>query len=250
MKAMGLDISSNTGWSCIEDGKLIDYGTIQLNGGLELPQKLHYFHLELTRVLQRIQPETCFIEDVILGISGAKTLAYLGRLNGVAINAAFSVLQERVKLYTPDYWKAHSIPGLGGHAKKWEIQLAVINHFEIPITGDFEKIKEIVRRQEKVVEKKKSDAFSIRVGINHLKAELVRKRNPLSPDEIKDRKKKIKELESESKDSKSELKEIQRTFDKMMTTTCKDITAQTGMTPDICDSVGVVVCGLKELEND
>jgi len=32
-----------------------------------------------------------------------------------------------------------------------------------------------------------------------------------------------------------------------MTKTCLDISAQTGLTPDICDSCGVALCGIKEL---
>ena len=247
MKALGLDIATLTGWSLIEDGKLIDYGTIQINSQMDLPQRLHYFHLELTRVLERIQPDWCFVEDVILGISGAKTLAYLGRLNGVALNSCFGVMQQRVKLYTPDYWKANSIDGLGGHAKKWQIQLAVVKHFDVPITGNFESIENQVLAHEGEIEDKKVECNSIRADINTMKAALVRKRNPLDEDQKKALKNTIKEHEKSSKQCKVDLKKIQTDFDKVMTKTCLDISAQTGLTPDICDSCGVALCGIKEL---
>jgi len=248
MKALGLDIASQTGWSCIEDGKLIDYGSIQVDGRMDLPQRLHYFHLELTRILNRIQPDWCFIEDVILGISGAKTLAYLGRLNGVAINSAFSVLQERVKLYSPTEWKANSFVGLSGMAKKWQIQLAVVKHFDIPITGDFNQIDQLIKDYEIQDESFKEKIQNHRVEINKLKASKVRKRNPLSDKEKKIVSENIKVLEKEVKELKISKKNTEKEFDKTMTKISLDISAQTGMTPDICDSCGVAICGIKNLE--
>ena len=41
MKIIGLDIATMTGWSCIEDGKLVDYGTILVDNKMDLPQRLH-----------------------------------------------------------------------------------------------------------------------------------------------------------------------------------------------------------------
>ena len=107
MRYLGLDIATTTGWSYFEDESLVERGSIHILSQMDLPQRLHYFHLELKRVLEKMNPEWIFIEDVFLGISGAKTLAYLSRLNGVAINTAFEVLQENVKLYEPGYWKAN-----------------------------------------------------------------------------------------------------------------------------------------------
>jgi hypothetical protein len=92
---------------------------------------------------------------VFLGISGAKTLAYLARLNGVAINTCFEILQERVRLYEPAYWKANSFAGLNGQSKKWEIQLAVVNHYNIPITGNFDSISDKIREFELLIDSKK-----------------------------------------------------------------------------------------------
>jgi len=247
MKAMGLDIASLTGWSCIEDGKLIDYGSIQVNSQMDLPQRLHYFHLELTRVLNRINPDWCFIEDVILGISGAKTLAYLGRLNGVAINAAFSILQDRVKLFEPTLWKANSLPGLGGMAKKWQIQLEVIRHFNIPITGNFDEIDKTVLEQGKRITVYRERVQANRVALNKLKASIVRKRNPLSPEEVKIAKVNIKVTDAEIVELKKLQKDSEKAFEKLMQKTSVDISAQTGMGPDICDSCGVALCGIKGL---
>ena len=250
MKILGLDIATQTGWSCIEDGNLVDYGIIQVDGRMELPQRLHYFHLELTRVLNRIQPDWCFIEDVILGISGAKTLAYLGRLNGVAINAAFTILQERVRLFTPTTWKANSVDGLGGMAKKWQIQLAIVRHFNIDITGDFDTIDQIVNDQKISDDGYKAKIQELRVSINKLKASTNRKRDPLTEEDIKSVNKTIKLLEQDVKEKKAEKKSSEKEFDKTMTKISIDISAQTGMTPDICDSCGVALCGIKSLQHE
>ena len=246
MKYIGLDIATATGWSFFEDDKLIERGTIQLISGLELPQKLHYFHLELTNLLNRLQPEQCFIEDVILGISGAKTLAYLARLNGVAINAAFSVLQERVKLYEPTYWKAHSFPELGGMAKKWQIQLAAIKYYNLPITGNFDTIEKIVEEEEAGILVKKNLSKELRVKINKLKASVNGKRDPLTDDQKKQVKDEIKSTEAACTQAKYDAKKLQQQFDKRMVKMSNDISAQTGMTENICDSCGVALCGYKE----
>jgi len=246
MKYIGLDIATATGWSYFEDGNLLERGTIQLIAGLDLPQKLHYFHLELTNLLTRLQPEQCYIEDVILGISGAKTLAFLARLNGVAINAAFSVLQERVKLYEPNYWKANSFPGLGGMAKKWQIQLAAIKYYNLPITGNFDTIEAIVQTEEADIEEQKQVSKDLRITINKLKASVNRKRDPLTDDQKTQVKSDIKNNEKLCLKAKADAKNLEKLFDKRMVKMSKDIAAQTGMTENICDACGVALCGYKE----
>jgi crossover junction endodeoxyribonuclease RuvC len=247
MKILGLDIATETGWSYIEDDKLIDYGLIRVDNRMDLPQRLHYFHLALTRLFEKYRPDHCFIEDVILGISGAKTLAYLGRLNGVAINAAFGVLQDRIKLYTPTYWKANSFDGLGGMAKKWQIQLACIKHFNINIVGNFDSIDSMVHDYECTDNNTKICITDNRTKINKLKASLNRKRNPLTDDDKKQVTSDIKKLEIHVKTLKSQKKDREKKFNKNMERIALDISAQTGMTPDICDACGIAICGIKEM---
>jgi Holliday junction resolvasome RuvABC endonuclease subunit len=246
---MGLDIATATGWSHFEDDRLLERGTIQLLPTMDLPQKLHYFHLELKHLLQRLKPEYCFIEDVFLGISGAKILAYLARLNGVAINTCFEILQEKIKLYEPTYWKSNSFPNLSGQAKKWEIQLAVIKHYNIPITGNFNSIFETVNSDLSLIDEKKEIIHRYQLEINKDKTSLNRKRNPLDEGMISSIKCKIKECEKICFSEKQEIKRLQKEFDKKMEKVKTDITAQTGFTENISDSCGIAYCGFKEINH-
>jgi len=250
MRYIGLDIATTTGWASFEDEKLLERGTIQLISGMDLPQKLHYFHLELKRVLERVEPDWCFVEDVFLGISGAKTLAYLARLNGVAINASFEVLQQNVKLYEPNYWKANSFEGLSGQAKKWQIQLAAVKHFNLPITGNFEDIDREIRDQDNRIKVYKLKVQAERESLNKMKASLVRKRNPCTDEELKNTKLNIKISEEEIKELKTALTQCEKDFDIMMSKTSLDIAAQTGMSDNVCDACGIALCGYKELNDN
>jgi len=246
MKSLGLDIASTTGWSIIENNILLDYGNIVLDGRMDLPQRLHYFHLEINRIVQKFQPDWCFIEDVILGISGAKTLSYLARLNGVAIDTVFSVLQDRVKLYPPTYWKSNSIVGLKGDSKKWEIQLAVLKHFGIHVTGNFQLISDTITSQENQLNFIKTSINDNRLIINKHKSNISKKRNPLSDEEKTKELKSISELELSISNLNKDKNNTEKSFDKIMNKISIDISAQTGMTPDICDSCGIAICGILE----
>ncbi len=249
MRYIGLDIATTTGWAYFKDDELLERGTIQLIPGMELPQKLHYFHIELSNILQRLELDYCFIEDVILGISGAKTLAYLARLNGVAINSAFLILQERVKLYEPTYWKAHSFDGLGGMAQKWEVQLAAIRHYNVSITGTFDTLYSDIDQTQKEIEDQKDVARDSRVQINKCKAQLNRKRDPLNDDMRKSIKCRIGELEKLCADSKDKAKSMKKAFDKKMAKVSNDIAAQTGFTENISDACGIAYCGFREMNH-
>jgi Holliday junction resolvasome RuvABC endonuclease subunit len=249
MKYMGLDPATTTGWSYFEDDELKERGSIQLVSQMDLPQKLHYFHLELQRLISRLSPDWCFIEDVFLGISGAKTLAYLARLNGIAINACFSIMQERVKLYMPDYWKAHSFPNINGQAKKWQIQLAAVRYFSLPITGNFSSIDQKVMSFEEKITIHKQSISDDRNALVKLKTKLLLKRNPPTEGEKREIIEQIKILNQSLLKKKKDLKIFQDQFDKQMSKTSIDIAAQTGMTDNICDSCGIAICGYNEVKN-
>lgn len=247
MICIGLDIASIIGWSVLEDGALKDYGTIQVNSNLDLPQRLHFVHLELTRLFERQKPEWCFIEDVLLGLSGVKILCYLSRLNGVAINSAYSYVQEKVKLYTPSYWKANSFNGLIGSAKKWQIQLAAIEHYKLPIVGNFDTVYNTISNFEKEINDEKEIIISLKKELENNKRSLISKRNPPTEDLKKTLQLRNATINHNIITAKKKEKTINTKFQKIMLQTCSDITAQTGLTPDICDSIGVALCGWKEL---
>jgi Holliday junction resolvasome RuvABC endonuclease subunit len=243
---VGLDIATATGWAFFENDRLIEKGTINILSQMELPQKLHYFHLELTNLLGRLRPERVFIEDVILGISGARILAFLARLNGVAINTAFEVVQDRVKLYDPTYWKSHSFDGLGGMAKKWQIQIAVIQHYNLPVTGDFSSLEKIVEEKKKIEDDLRSEWDVMRKRLVQIKSQMNRKRDPVSQDEKIYLDQQLKDVSKAILNIKRVLKEKEKEYDKKFSKISIDLAAQTGMTENICDACGVAYCGWKE----
>ena len=249
MLVMGLDVATTTGWCILENGQLKERGTIQLMPQMDLPQKLNYFHLELKSLLLRLKPEWIFIEDVILAISGARVLIYLSRLNGVAINTCYDILQNRVKLYSPPYWKSHSFEGLGGMAKKWQIQLAVVKHYGLPVTGNFSEIDKVLVSKDLVEKQLRSETDVIRTRLNQLKAKSVRKKDPPSQDEKIYLNDQIKECIKTINNNKKILRDDEKKLDKTFAKISIDIAAQTGMTENICDACGVALCGYKEKLN-
>ena len=109
MIILGFDPATTTGWSVLDDGLLVDYGSICPSSKLSLPQKLSFYHNEATRLFNRYKPDYVAMEDVILAISGAKTLTYLARINGVFIHAAYSAVKDNIVLYDPSHWKSNSL---------------------------------------------------------------------------------------------------------------------------------------------
>jgi Holliday junction resolvasome RuvABC endonuclease subunit len=243
---LGLDIATTTGWAFFEDDRLIDKGSIIIIPQMDLPQKLHYFHLELKNLLLRLRPHRIFIEDVILGISGAKTLSYLARLSGVAINASFEMVQERVKLYGPTHWKSNSFAGLSGMAKKWEVQLAVIRNYNLPVTGNFSEITKVLEEKVKIEEQLRTEWDVMRNRSNQIKSQMVRKRDPVSQDEKIYLDQQLKDVSKAILNIKRVLKEKEKEYDKKFSKISIDLAAQTGMTENICDACGVAYCGYKE----
>ena len=242
----GLDPATTSGWSLLKDDKLLERGTIQLMAQMDLPQKLHYFHIELRSLLSRLKPDWVFLEDVFLGISGVRTLAYLARINGVAIATAFEVLQERVKLYEPNYWKANSFEGLKGSAKKWKIQLSVIKHYNIPVTGNFEAINKTLSERDEELNSIKDEISNHRQCLVSSKSLLARKRNPLVGDGKNKVQDDIKVYCARLNQNKKSLKEKELEYDKIFKKISVDIASQTGITENIADSIAIAYCGYKE----
>jgi len=253
MKVIGLDIATHTGWAIIEVGesslKLQDRGTIVLDSKMDLSQRLRYFSVELSRVLEIHKPEWAFIEDVLLGMSGAKTLAYLARLNGVALNTCFTFLKDNVKLFQPAYWKKNSFPKLNGSAAKWEVQLASTEFFNFQLEKSFH--ESFLLRQkgfENELSFAKNNLDLKKRSVLKYKNDIQRKRNPLTAAEIDQTKELIKQEESIITEIKSKIISLEKDLDKYMTKISVDISAQTGISPDIADASGVALCGLRELK--
>jgi Holliday junction resolvasome RuvABC endonuclease subunit len=249
MKILGLDIASTTGWAVLEDDKLIDRGLIILDSKMDLSQKLRYFSIELFRVFEKYKVEWAFIEDVFLGISGAKTLAYLARLNGICLNVAFTYVKDNVKLFQPPYWKSNSFPELRGFATKWEVQLAAVKFFKMKLDVSF--YKSFMEKQQNYyieIDKIKNDLESKKKLISKYKADLNRKRNPLSS-ENQESFKKLIELETKYVlELKNGIIYTEKQLNKFMDKISIDITTQTGISQDIGDAIAIAVCGMREIK--
>jgi Holliday junction resolvasome RuvABC endonuclease subunit len=247
---LGLDPATQSGWSFFEDDRLLEKGSIIIPGAMELPQKLHYFHLELKNLFTRLQPERIFIEDVILGISGARTLAFLGRLSGVAINASFEIVQERVKVYDPTYWKSHSFEGLGGMAKKWQIQIAVIKHHNLPITGNFDVLDKVLTEKADLENNLRAEWDILRKKQQSIILQINRKRDPVSRDDKIVLTKELNKIIESISNAKKTLKEKEKEYDKKFSKISIDLAAQTGITDNIADSCGIARCGWLETKDE
>jgi hypothetical protein len=184
-----------------------------------------------------------------LGISGARTLAFLARLNGIAINSAFEIVQERVKVYDPTYWKSHSYDGLGGMAKKWQIQIAVIRHYNLPVTGNFDTINKVLAEKTDLESNLRMEWDILKKREQTIKSQMNRKRDPVGQDEKIYLDKELKKTIGCVANIKKTLKEKEKEYDKRFAKISIDLTSQTAMSDNICDACGIAYCGYKELTN-
>lgn len=249
MRTIGLDPAKTIGWSIIEDGKLIDYGKIQCSDLFSLPQRLNYYHIEITRLIDKYKPDNMAIEDLIMGISGVKVLCLLARINGVAIHAGFSGLKDNVKLYKPSEWKQDSIPNIIGNSPKWKIQLEVCRYFNIKINGDYSIYDKWESECNKRLEKLHSEIETVKTEIESLKKDISRKRNPPTAIERIDLTNKIAQLSKQYSALKTQMNKLKKSVDKELSKIGTDIDSQTGISSDIADSMCIAVCLQKQISN-
>ena len=131
MKILGIDPASTTGWCILDDEKLTDYGVIKVDSSFDLAQRLNFIAIEMSRLVNKFKPDNVACEDLILGISGPKTLGLLGRISGVIIQNCYRELNKNITLVDPSTWKKECGLGLKGNAIKVDIQLAVVSHFNL-----------------------------------------------------------------------------------------------------------------------
>lgn len=242
MKVLGLDIASNTGWALLKDGKLAKYGMLNIPPEMNMSQKLKFFETNLRKILDDTKPDEVHIEDVFLGMSGVKTLAYLARLNGVAMSVCFNKVGDRIKLYQPPVWKANSFPGLDGMAKKAEIQVAVIKHFKLVPQTDLDNLikplsefTEEDSRLEKQLAKYKADVLECVKILNRKK----------SSDTDKESAKASKDkLDIKYKELKQKIDQRKKTIEKIYKACSIALTAKCGLTADVSDSIGIAYCNI------
>ncbi len=246
MKILAFDPASVIGWSLLDGEELIEYGTIKCDTTLTIQQKLNYYHLEVTRLIDRLKPDECVIEDLIMGISGVKTLVYLSRISGaVILSCVKKVRPEKITFYKPSDWKASCGLPIKGSAKKWQIQLEVCKKFGlIHIQDDF-----FTSWNNKIIkfnyDVKKLEISKIEndKSISTMKRSLGRKkRNVLTDIERHHVEVNLKKLVRLSKELSNEKKELKKSFDKMLIKLSKDIYYKTCISSDIADSIGIALC--------
>ena len=239
---LGLDPATNTGWAFIEKNQLVEFGTITPSAVFSLPQKLNYYHGEVGRLVDRLKPDYLAIEDVFLGISGAKTLALLARINAVCIQSSFHYLKDRVFIYQPSFWKSNSIPNITSTSPKWKIQMEVCRYFSIGLVGDFTIFDKLEEEHIQINEIAKNKCNDLKILVDKLKSSLLRKRNPLIGDEKVELENKLKELTKQHLESKEYVKKLKKISEKKLLQIGTDIYAQTGISNDAADSACIAVC--------
>lgn len=249
MKILGLDIASNTGWCILNDGKLEKYGVIHIPSEMNLCQRISFFEMNLKQILNENNVDFCCIEDVILGISGAKTLAYLGRLNGVALLTCYNKVNNNIKLYIPGEWKSNSFDGLNGNAQKVDIQIAVCKFFNL-IKDD--ELNNIIKPLSEIKDNSQDAISKIKIlkeQVQKDKAFLNRKRKgPSTEQEKKSYLNKIEEYKKEISRLENIVDQNKKNIESIYKTVSLNIMSLCGLTCDVSDSIGIAMCGYKQLK--
>jgi Holliday junction resolvasome RuvABC endonuclease subunit len=240
MKIMGVDISSrSSGWSIIENDKLLEYGLIvPQSKSMTNAQKMYLFQVELRKIIDAKQPDEIAIEDVIQ-VRSISVLKLLARFNGIAIIESYRYTQKEPDLYEPSKWK--SIMGCGGGAKKCEVQLFICQKYNLLL---LEKIATYQKRIDEAKECFGGCCDDVRKQVKLVKKELKKckdeNRKLQIVQEIKSLQEKFVSVKKSSKKNTSEV------FDKIS----MDIYTATGINEDIADSLGVAICHQKLKERN
>jgi len=242
MKILGVDPASTTGWALIEDGDLVDYGSIAVTSKMTLPQKLNFISQQYEMLLNRLNPDLIAIEEQIMASSGIKILRYLARVGGVYILESYKRIQEAVELYEPSYWKAHSVPGIVGGSPKWKIQLEVVRFFGKVDDSKIYQFESFIESEKEVVGETKKEFLENREKVARYKKSISRKRNPLSEEELEDTKQRLRYAEKTVVRLKKEYKCVDKKSESNLSKICTDIYSLTGISSDIADAVGIAYC--------
>lgn len=248
MRILGIDAASVIGWSLIDGNNLIEFGSITIPSSFTLPQKLNFVHSEIDRVIAKTGPVHVAIEDIIMGISGVRTLTYLARINGICIQSAFSSIGDNISLYGPNVWKSNSFANISTKSPKWKIQVEACRYFNFNIDfKEFERIDQLAASQYAIIKDKDATVKQIKNEIDQCKKLIKRKRNPLTQDQKITAENKLKQLELAHTQGKIELKKLKKDIENSLSSIGNDIYSKTGISSDIADSIGVAVCAKNNL---
>lgn len=248
MRILGLDVASTTGWSILDNGQLVKYGVLHIPAEMNVFQRMKYFEVELKKILEENAINFCSIEDVILGISGAKTLSYLARLNGVAIISCYNHVNDNIKLYDPTQWKSSSFEGMNGHATKVDIQIAVCKHFHLISDSDLNVLTEPLRHVAEAETTIKTRIKELTIEKQKTKQLLARKRGGLkTEDEIKYHTDLLSSYDPKIFAFKQAMKNSEKGSSIAHRNVSTSIAAKCGITADVADSIGLAYCAHKQL---
>lgn len=238
MKILGLDISTrSTGWSLIEDDKLLEYGKIVPSGSMSNAAKLHLFSIEISKILNKYNPDFIAIEDVVQ-VSSVSITKILARFNGVAILESYKYNQKDPQLYEPSKWK--KLLGLSGGAKKCEIQIQICRLYNLLSKDKIDHFNKLINSNKEL--KNDNIVESKRKEILDLKKKLKKEKDK---DIVQEINKNIIFISKEIKQLTIDLKKnINNVFDKLS----QDIYIETGINEDIADASGVAVVYKNELK--
>jgi Holliday junction resolvasome RuvABC endonuclease subunit len=253
MKILGIDPASAMGWALIEDDKLLEYGTIKAEGSLNIQQKLNYYSLEIDRLLDRLKPDYCSIEDIIMGISGVKVLVYLSRINAMAIlSSVKKINSNNVFLYAPTEWKSSCDLEIDGGSKKWEIQWGVCNKYNLVKSDDavLEKWKKIRSDIELEIKQMHVNMHDLTVQKSQIRTDLNRvRKNVLVGTDREKKELELKYVNDKINSIKNGIKQCKKDQDKKFQELSNDIYYKTGISSDIADSIGLALCLQKNLKS-
>lgn len=131
MNVLGLDPSlSNTGWSILADGLLVQYGSIRPKGTNQA--KLLYIYNNVKNILAVHQPDAVSCENQFLGLK-SDTLKVLSHVRGVIMLACEEAGLE-INYYWPSTVKLQSAGS--GKATKEDIKNFILSTYGIDIKDD------------------------------------------------------------------------------------------------------------------
>jgi crossover junction endodeoxyribonuclease RuvC len=258
MNFLGLDISSSsTGWNIVEvdngNKKLINYGLISPIGNMGVTQRLYFFGNELRKIIDKYQPDEIAAEETIL-VRGPKIMRTLSRFSGVALFLAYSYQKREICTYEPSMWKKDL--GLRGSAEKPEIQLKICESFNLMEKDKIEKysneFNSILEQKNKVRKEEHKEVQQLNKANSKLEATFIKSKREFNKKKKKEKteevEKNLKELELELqlkkeilKTKKKNLQDLEREVSKKIEKMSTDIYSDSGVNPDIADSIGVTL---------
>nr|DAT69452.1 MAG TPA: HOLLIDAY JUNCTION RESOLVASE [Caudoviricetes sp.] len=120
MKILSLDLSStSSGYAVLEDGKIIDYGTIKSNDP-DYVIRGHYMAESVKVLLSKHSGFDIVVIEELKVLKNQKVLVMLGVIQGMVIRECFN---SQVEFIPPTMWrKPYGLNGKREEAKKKAIQ--------------------------------------------------------------------------------------------------------------------------------